>query len=104
MDIRHEEFMVMADAFLGPRFDRAKLAQIEALQRDLHDAQARPTRQLDAGRIGRPLYADQLNKVNAHIAQRCQAILGSSDFEKLFGITPSEASPNIDKDLFLTQA
>lgn len=104
MDIRHEEFMAMADAFLGPHFDRAKLAQVESLQLHLHDAQARLTRDLDTRQIGRSLYVDELNKVHAHIAQRCEAILGSSDFEKLFGISPSEAGAYIDKDLFLTHA
>lgn len=104
MDIRHEEFMAMADAFLGPHFDRAKLAQVEALQLDLHDAQTRLTIDLDARRIGRSLYVDELNKVHAHIAQRCEAILGSADFEKLFGIAPSEAGAFIDKDIFLMQA
>lgn len=104
MDIRHEEFMAMADAFLGQQFDRLKLAQVERLQLDLHDAQARLASDLDSGRIGRPLYVDELNKVHTDIAQRCEAILGSADFQKLFGITPSEAGAYIDKEVFVAQA
>lgn len=104
MDIRHEEFMAMADAFLGPGFDRVKLAQVERLQVDLHDAKARLARDLDTRRIDRSRFVDEVNKVHADIARRCEAILGRSDFQKLFGIAPSEAGACIDKEIFLAQA
>lgn len=103
MDLRHEEFMAMADAFLGPHFDRVKLAQVELLQLALHDALANLARELDSHRIERSRYVDEVNKVHADIAQRCEAILGRSDFLKLFGVTPLEAGGYIDKEVFLAQ-
>lgn len=104
MDVRHEQFMAMADAFLGPHFDRVKLAQVEQVQLALHDAQASLARELDSGRIERARYVDEVNQLHANIAQRCESILGRADFLKLFGVAPFEVGAYIDKEEFLAQA
>lgn len=104
MDTRHEEFMAMADAFLGPQFDRVKLAQVEKLQVDLHEGQARLATELDSHRIERSLYVDEVSKLHADIAQRCETILGRSNFQKLFGILLAEAGTCIDMEVFLAKA
>jgi hypothetical protein len=61
MDVRHEEFMAMANAFLGPHFDRVKLAQVELLQLALHDALAKLASELDSHRIERSRYLDEVS-------------------------------------------
>lgn len=104
MDVRHEEFMAMADAYLGPRFDREKLAQVESLQLALREAQASLYRELDACKIERARYVDEVNKVHVAIALQCEAILGPSDFVKLFGMTPSEIGGHLDREVFLALA
>jgi hypothetical protein len=104
MDVRHEEFMAMADAFLGPGFDRAKLAQVESLQLALQEGQARLCEELDAHRIDGSRYVDEANMLHARIARHCEAILGPADFLRLFGVSPSAVSAHIDKDLFLEQS
>lgn len=104
MDVRHEEFMAMADALLGPHFDRVKLAQVEQVQLALHDAQASLARELDCGRIERARYVDEVNQLHVNIAQQCESILGRADFLKLFGVAPFEVGAYIDKEEFLAQA
>lgn len=104
MDVRHEEFMAMADAFLGQGYDRAKLAKVESLQLALQEAQAGLYQALSSHRIDRRRYVDEVNRIHNAIAQQCEAILGASDFVKLFGATPAEISGHIDKEVFLAQA
>lgn len=104
MDVRHEEFMAMADAFLGQRFDRTKLAKVESLQLSLHQAQADLCKALESHRIDRNRYVDEVNKIHNFVAQQCEEILGASDFVKLFGATPAEIGSHIDREVFLAQA
>lgn len=104
MDVRHEEFMAMADAFLGRRYDRAKLAKVESLQLALQEAQADLHQALASRRIDRSRYVDEVNRIHSSIAQQCEVILGASDFVKLFGATAAEIGGHIDKEVFLAQA
>jgi hypothetical protein len=104
MDVRHEEFMAMADAFLGEGFDRAKLAQIESLQLALHDGQAELSKALAANLVEPADYVDAVNRLHARTAQQCETILGSPSFLMLFGVPASEAGAYIDKEQFLAQA
>ncbi len=104
MDVRHEEFMAMADAFLGPGFDREKLAEVESLQLALQEGQAGLCEELDAHRIDGGRYVDEANMLHARIALQCEAILGPSDFLRLFGVSPSAVSAHIDKELFLAES
>jgi hypothetical protein len=104
MDVRHAEFLAMADAFLGHGFDRAKLARVESLQLALHAAQADLDQALEGRRIDRSRYADEVNRAHSAIARQCEAILGASNFVKLFGATPAQIAGLIDKEIFLAQA
>ena len=49
-------------------------------------------------------YFEEVNKLHVSIARKCEAILGPSNFAKLFGVTPSEIGANIDKEAFLAQS
>lgn len=103
MDVRHEEFMAMAEAFLGPDFDPGKLAQVESQQFALHATQAELSHALASRHIGRSEYLSEVNKLHAEVAKRCEAILGVRDFVKLFGVPASEIGPHIDEEIFMTQ-
>ena len=104
MDIRHEEFMTMADAFLGPDFDKEKLNEVKVLQRKLHDAQAMLYLELQAKRIDRSKFINENNKISSAMARQCELVLGETNFQKLFGASPSELDGFIDKDSFLQNA
>jgi hypothetical protein len=103
MDVRHGEFMAMADEFLGKRFDREKLARVEALQLALHEAMQGLARALQSHEIDRVRYLDEVSKLNISIALQCETILGSANFIKLFGTSPAEIGSVIDPEVFLSQ-
>jgi hypothetical protein len=104
MDLRHQEFMAMADTYLGPRFNRGKLAETEALQLALHEAQGALAGLLDRQQIDRRGYFEALNNLQVSIARQCVAILGTANFVKLFGVDPSEVAATLDKEIFLGQS
>jgi GNAT superfamily N-acetyltransferase len=104
MDVRHEEFMAMADAFLGQGFGRAKLAQIESLQFALHEGQAELSKALAANLLEPTDYVDAVNRLHARTAQQCETIVGAHNFLMLFGVPPAEAGAYIDKEQFLARA
>lgn len=101
MDVRHEEFVAMTEAFLGPDYDGEKLAQVESEQLALQQTQARLADDLAMQRIGPSEYLNRVNRIHAETAQRCESILGAEDFEKLFGVPVSEIGPYIDKEAFM---
>ena len=101
MDVRHEEFMAMADAFLGKDFDRKKLIAVEVLQLRLHDEQAELYKQLESHQIDKNGYVEKVNKVHVSIARSCEKILGARNFRVLFGATPNEICSHIDKAVFV---
>ena len=103
MDVRHQEFMAMAETYLGPQFNHAKLARTEALQVTLHEAQGVLAGVLQRGQIDRRQYFDELNALQVNIAKRCEAILGAENFIKLFGVSPAEVGATLDKETFLAQ-
>lgn len=101
MNVRHAEFMAMTGACLGSDYDRTKLAQVEQLQCTLHHTQSLLVRKLQAKQISPEKYVAEVNKVHRSIALQCEAILGPSDFFRLFGLTPAEISQHIDMKTFL---
>jgi hypothetical protein len=103
MDVRHEEFVAMADAFLGPDFDRAKLAQVELLQLALHEGQASLCEELDSNRTDGARYVEEANMLHVRIAAQCEAVLGPADFLRLLGVSPAEINNHINKEIFLEQ-
>jgi len=101
MDIRHEEFMAMADAFLGPDYDKGKLQQVEQLQLELHAHQARLAADFQSRQLDEQAFVDESNRLSAFIAARCEAILGAADFHKLFGAAAADLNSYIDANAFL---
>ncbi len=104
MEVRHQAFMAMADAFLGRDFDREKLTLIASLQRQLQETQTDFYRALTSHCIDRAQYVDAVNELHTAIAGRCESILGAADFKKLFGMSSVEIGSHIDRERFLAQA
>ena len=102
MDMRHAEFQAMAEAFLGKDYDSAKLEEVEDLQVNLRRQQALLLQRYESGELAPETYVDSVNDLLASTLERCEQILGRTDFEKLFGASPSELAGFIDKETFLS--
>lgn len=101
MDIRHEEFQAMASVFLGDGFDSTKLGQVEDLQIALHKRQAELYQRYEAEELGPEEYVESFNTSLDDTFAKCEAILGTEDFIKLFGAPRSELAGFIDRESFL---
>ena len=91
MDIRHAEFQIMADVFLGEDFDQTKLRQVEELQVALHLKQGELVQRYEAGKIRAEDYVQSINALLEETFRQCETILGQEDFLKLFGTTRSRS-------------
>jgi predicted nucleotide-binding protein len=101
MDIRHAEFQVMADVFLGEEYDRTKLEQIEKLQITLHDQQAALYRRYSNKELSPEEYVSSFNNFLDETFTKCEEILGYQDFSKLFGAPRHELGGFIDREAFV---
>jgi len=95
------ELQALADASLGPQYDQTKIATIINLQQMLHREQEDLVRQLDRQFISRKQYLERLNVLLRRIYSQCEQILGSQDFEKLFGAPLNQIDHMVDPDVFL---
>jgi hypothetical protein len=95
------ELQVLADTTLGPQYDQTKIAMVINLQQMLHREQDGLVRQLDQQFITRKQYLDRLNALLRRIYSECEKILGSQDFEKLFGAPLNQIGHMVDADVFL---
>lgn len=93
------EFRKMAMAALGTDFDEGKLMQIEALQTELRGSLASLYRQLCLGALAKADYLSMNSEAQRITALRCEAVLGTGGFIKLFGIPPDQAGGIIDPAL-----
>lgn len=101
MDIRHEEFKAMTDVFLSPNYNRNKLEQVERLQVSLREGQMKLFRDFQEKTITADDYVDSLNALADQVFAECERILGTQDFEELFGAPASERLWHLDKNAFL---
>ena len=99
--VRHKELEAMFDVFLGPQFDQARRKEIEKLQINLLKEQERLSSALEEEEISAENYVDRFNKLLAATFDRCEKILGSKGFLRLFGAQPENMGGFIDKEAFL---
>jgi hypothetical protein len=102
MNARHEEFKAMTDVFLGPNYNDASLQKVEQLQIELHGAQADLFKKYQSGALSPGDYVDAVNALLVNTFQMCERILGPTDFQKLFGVSPGVRAGLIDKATFLS--
>ncbi len=103
-DVRHAELEAMFDTFLGRDFDPARRKQVEKLQINLLEQQAKLHSQLDDEKISSEEYVDSFNQVLARTFQDCEKVLGVQNFKQLFGAPPAKQGGFIDKTAFLENA
>jgi len=96
-----KEFQAMADNFLGKDYSGGKIAKVSLLREELLNKQSELSQKLEAGQLSPEAYMDALTKLLNRTFLDCEQILGSKDFEKLFGIPASEAGHLVDRRIFL---
>lgn len=101
VDVREAEFQAMADVFLGDQFDQATLNQVADLQITLHREQATLYQKYVAKELGPEEYVELFNALLLETFEKCEDVLGSENFIKLFGVPPSKLAGFIDKEAFL---
>jgi hypothetical protein len=102
-EMERQEFQALADVSLGEGYDPVKLAQVGQLRLGLRSEQARLVRQLGNRHISRLQYLNLLNELLTRTYSECAKILGTQDFEKLFGTPLNEVVNMVDRDLFLAR-
>lgn len=90
--IARRELEAMARVQLGEDYDRQKIAAVAELQRQWREKQQDFTERLKQGYLSPEGYRLILRQVIAETAQRCEAVLGSEDFERLFGVPAKDAA------------
>jgi SWIB/MDM2 domain len=103
-DIRHEELQAMFDTFLGPDFDANRRRQVEQLQIQLFQQQAKLEKALTAKRISADEYVDSFNAILAQTFHECEKTLGAKHFARLLGAPINKLGGYIDKAAFLKHA
>ena len=101
MDTRQAEMLAMFRAFLGPDYDRAKARRVLGIQSSLHSLQERLLDTYEAKEISAEEYVDSFNEGSRQAFLQVEDVLGTFDFERLFGAGVSEAAGYIDRDAFL---
>ncbi|MFZ1643632.1 MAG: hypothetical protein WAV07_19830 [Candidatus Contendobacter sp.] len=101
MDTQTQELRAMFASFLGESYSDEKILRVEALQWHLRNAQAHLARQLEQGHVKPAQYVNEFNDLLAACFAKVESVLGTSDFETLFGGTKEEQGGFIDKQAFL---
>ena len=104
LELGRKELEALAAVALGAQYDRSKLEAVIKLQQILQVEQGKLSRELSSGKISRPEYLRAFNNLALQIFAECDRILGSGDFEKLFGCRAKDAGNMIDPELFLGAA
>jgi hypothetical protein len=87
-----QEFRALADVNLGEGYDPEKISRVAHLQRELRDNQARLAAELDGKTITADEYVERLAALLSDTARACEEVLGSADFETLFGVPADSAA------------
>lgn len=99
-DVRHLEFQAMADFRLGEGFDPKRLKQVEEEQIALDQSEAEFTRLYESHQLTAEQHFESLQSAFEKTLEKYEDILGRHDFERLFGVTRSEAIRLVNRDTF----
>jgi hypothetical protein len=86
-----QEFRALVDLNLGEGYDPEKVSRVAQLQRELRDSQAHLAAELDRKAISADEYVERLAALLSDTAHACEEVLGSTDFESLFGVPADSA-------------
>jgi hypothetical protein len=97
LKIKRKELELMAVAYLGEGYDRAKVRDVIEIQLNTDIEQDNLLGKLDDKNLTEEAYANELERLFAHSADACERVLGSQDFEKMFGIRAKDAPRLVDR-------
>jgi hypothetical protein len=101
LEMGERELLALFGTRLGDEYDRKKVERVVNLHRTLQEARLRLGRELQSGRISREKFLELFNEQMTLTFQKCQAILGKSDFERLFGGSVDQVRNLIEPSIFL---
>jgi hypothetical protein len=89
--IARQELEALARAHLGENYDRSKIAAVAEYQCAWREKQHIYTERLKCGDLSPDGYRVVLREILTDTAVHCEAILGSENFERLFGVPAKDA-------------
>ena len=99
--LRAREFAIMIEEALGPDYDLDKRRALIGSEDSFRSRQQTLIDDLGTGRLTAEAYLTQMNRLLVDMAYRYRAILGETDYQKLFGGRPEDAAQLIDPAIFL---
>ena len=99
--VRQDELKNLFAENLGTDYPPERFQAVDLLQVSMIDKQVRLVEQLHSGSLTPSGYADELEKLSADSAKLIEDVLGSADFEKLFGVPRTEMGTLMDREIFL---
>jgi hypothetical protein len=91
----------MIEEALGPDYDLDKRRALIGSEDSFRSRQQTLIDDLGTGRLTAEAYLTQMNRLLVDMAYRYRAILGETDYQKLFGGRPEDAAQLIDPAIFL---
>jgi hypothetical protein len=88
------EFQALAFENLGGAYPTDKIARVADIQNQFREKQLALIAKLEAGTLSSDAYTELFRSLLAETASRSEAVLGSHDFKRLFGV-PAEAAADI---------
>src|SRR5271170_126323 len=100
--LRERELKALVDTYLGENYDRKKVRAVIGLHLCSQWEQDSLGLLLDEDELTPERYLNAFNTLAVSTAKICEQILGSEDFERLFGCTPDEAAGLINPETLLS--
>jgi hypothetical protein len=100
--LRERELKALVDTYLGEDYDQKKARAVVGLHLCSQWEQDSLGLLLDDDALPPERYLIAFNTLAVSTAKICEQILGSKDFERLFGCTPDEAAGLINPEALLT--
>jgi hypothetical protein len=101
--LRESELKALVDTYLGENYDQKKVRAVIGVHLCSQWEQDSLGVLLDEDAMTAERYLNAFNTLAVSTAKICEQILGSEDFERLFGCTPDEAAGLINPETLLSE-
>jgi hypothetical protein len=101
LEIGRRELLALFSARLGDGYDSGKVERVLELHRRLQETRLRLGKELQSARISAEEFLLLFNQQMTLTFEKCEEILGKSDFARLFGGSPDQVRNLIQPSIFL---